>query len=343
MRLPASISNRVETLLIQVLTASFFGLSCGREVPSIKAPDLPVGWPTANTVADNPFNGERAALGKELFFDTRLSAENNVSCGTCHQPERAWSVDEELVMGTSGTRFFRHPPSLVNVAFFLEYHWDGGTTSLEKQILAPLENPDEMNIRIDTLIERLQADPYYKRRFREVFDRDPDMYGLTRSLAAYERALVSYNSKWDQVEAGTAEWTKAEAKGEALFYSSVLKCSSCHTPPLFTDREYHNTGLWKWGDFDPGRSRVTLDSADLGKFKTPTLRNIGLSSPYFHNGSVREIEEVLAHYSRGGNGNQNQDSLVSGFELSSEDQENLIAFLRALNDSTSIANPELLP
>ncbi len=343
MRLPASISSRTKIRLAGFLAFVFTGFSCVREVPSIAIPGLPAGWPTFYAVDDNPYSGERAALGKELFFDTRLSAQNNVSCGTCHRPERAWTVNEDLVMGTSGTRFFRHPPSLVNVAFFAEYHWDGGTTSLEKQILAPLENPDEMNIRIDTLIERLQSDSYYNKRFREVFDRAPDMYGLTRALAAYERALVSFNSKWDQVQAGRANWTEIEEEGRELFFSSKLNCSSCHTPPLFTDRDYHNTGLWKWGDFDPGRSRVTLDSADLGKFKTPTLRNIGFSFPYFHDGSVTTLEEVLAHYARGGNENQNQDSLVSGFELSQEEKKCLIAFLMALNDSASITNPEVLP
>jgi len=319
------------------------GFSCSHEVPSIERNGLPAGWPPISEVEDNPYNGARAALGKELFFETKLSAQGNVSCGTCHQPDRAWTVSEALVMGTEGTRFFRHPPSLLNVAFFNEWHWDGGTTSLEKQVLAPLENPDEMNIRIDTLVERLNNDAHYIKRFREVFDRRPDMYGVTRAFSAYQRSLLSFSSRWDQAQKGSIQLNDQEKRGEALFFSPQLKCSQCHTPPLFTDLNYHNTGIWEWGDFDPGRARVTLDSLDLGKFKTPTLRNLSFTAPYFHNGSLNSLEEVLKHYAQGGNHNLNQDSLLAGFELNERDQTDLLSFMRTLNDSAAIKNVSIRP
>lgn len=319
------------------------GYSCGREVPSIERSGLPAGWPPISEVEDNPYDGARAALGKELFFEPKLSAQGNVSCGTCHQPDRAWTVSESLVMGTEGTRFFRHPPSLLNVAFYNRWHWDGGTTSLEKQVLAPLENPDEMNIRIDTLVKRLNNHPYYVKRFGEVFDRKPDIYGVTRSLAAYQRSLLSFNSRWDQSQRGSIQLNEQERRGEALFFSSQLKCSQCHVPPLFTDLGFHNTGIWKWGDFDPGRARVTLDSLDLGKFKTPALRNLNYTAPYFHNGSVNSITEVLFHYAKGGNHNLNQDPLIVGFKLNDRDQKDLISFLKTLNDSVAINNVSIRP
>lgn len=320
---------------------TLFGSCARRPSPELARPDIPSSWPPISQVEDNPWDPVRAGLGKELFFEPKLSRQGNISCGTCHQPDHAWTVEEALVMGTEGTRFFRHPPSLLNVGFFTSWHWDGGTTSLEKQVLAPLENPDEMNMRLDTLLLRLRRDTYYSQRFNEVFGKAPDMYGITRALGAYQRSLISAQSKWDQVQRGLAEFSSTELRGEELFFSDNLACSSCHTPPLFTDLDFHNTGIWSWGDFDPGRSRVTLDSLDRGKFKTPTLRNLAFTKPYFHNGEVESLEEVLTHYATKGNNNQLLDADIKGFHLNAKDRDALLSFLLTLTDSNTIRNPEL--
>lgn len=319
-------------------------MACGRdETPRMERPVVPDSWPALSEVQDNPWSPERAELGKELFFETLLSKNENVSCATCHQPSMAWTVNEDLIMGTEGMRFFRHPPSLLNVAFFNSWHWDGGTTSLEKQVLAPLENPDEMNMRADSLILRLRRDAYYRDRFISVYGKEPDMYGVTRSLGAYQRSLISARSKWDRVQSGQAVFTALETRGLELFSSDSLACSECHTPPLFTDLVFHNNGRWKWGDYDPGRSRVTLDSLDRGKFKTPTLRNVEITPPFFHDGSVKTLSEVLDHYANGGNQNQLQDPRIKGFHLKSSDKKALMAFLKTLTDTATMNDERLRP
>jgi len=322
----------------------FAVVACSRtETPKLNRPAIPAGWPGISAVDDNPWNAERAELGKELFFEPLLSNNRNVSCATCHQPATAWTVNEDLIMGTEGTRFFRHPPSLLNVGFFTSWHWDGGTTSLEKQVLAPLENPDEMNMRADSLILRLRRDAYYRDRFMSVYGKEPDMYGVTRSLGAYQRSLISARSKWDRVETGNEALTEVEARGQDLFFSDSLACSECHVPPLFTDLLFHNNGRWQWGDFDPGRSRVTLDSLDRGKFKTPTLRNVAVTRPYFHDGSAVDLESVLVHYENGGNGNQLQDSRIRSFQLSHSDRSAILTFIMTLTDTSSMNDPQLKP
>ena len=240
---------------------------------------------------------------------------------------------------------FRNAPPLFNLGWHESFSKDGGTPTLEIQLEVPLTDPVEMGQTIRTSLEKLNAHPSYPDRFYRAYgSRRVTGYTLTRALAAFERSLISLNSPYDRYQFyGERDALGAEAlRGLELFYSERLQCGSCHSGFNFRKEGWENNGLYPFYA-DSGRARITLDPADAGRFKVPSLRNVALTAPYMHDGGLGSLEEVIDHYARGGIGHRNQSPLVSGFSLSEAEKADLIAFLESLTDESFLRNPDYGP
>lgn len=283
-------------------------------------------------------------LGKKLFFDTRLSTNGSVSCATCHHPDKAFSDGIALTRnGVSGKALLRHAPALFNLAWYEGLFWDGGSKNLESQVFGPLTHPDEMGMQLSELVKLLQADSEYPALFKEVWGTDSiTTQRFAHAIAQYERTLLSYNSPYDSWKAGNREPGEAELRGYAVYQSH---CASCHTEGLFTDLSYHANGI-DTGIAEPGfelmylgRYRVTLDSSDIGKYKTPSLRNLGFTGPYMHDGRFSSIDQVFGHYFSDHRRNNLADEALKTSaikEVSAQQKMDLKAFLNTLNDSAFV-------
>lgn len=293
----------------------------------------------------NPLSEEGVALGKRLFHDPVLSSNGKVSCATCHQPDKSFTDGLPLsALGVSGVALQRNVPPLINLAWNNGLFWDGGAKDLESLIFAPLTHPDEMGKDLHQLIEELNKDETYRLQFKNAFGIDSVSSAfIARALAQYQRTLISENSKYDKMihSETESEFSTLEKKGLELFMS---KCASCHQPPFFTDFTYHNNGLdenFNNPDHEGiylGRFRISRDSADIGKFKTPTLRNVVLTAPYMHDGRFATLEEVLDHYSGGIKKSPTLHPLFilpdgsAAIPLTPHQKEAIIAFLNTLTD-----------
>ena len=288
--------------------------------------------------SDNKFSKEKVELGRMLFFDTRLSNNNSVSCATCHNPSLAFTDRLKKSIGVNNQITQRNSPSLLNSAFLKTVMFDAHIPTLEMQVIVPIQEHTEMNMNMKELIPKLKSIPEYQRLAKKVFNRDFDAWVLTRSISAFERTLISMNSRYDQFINGNQNaLSKKEKKGLELF-SKKLYCASCHTPPYFTTHEAASNGLLKKYNDDKGRFRIHNDSSDIGKFKIPTLRNIELTYPYMHDGSYDNLENIIDHYAKGGSQHKNQDSIIKPFEINTKEKEHLIAFLKSLTDTSYMAN-----
>jgi cytochrome c peroxidase len=281
----------------------------------------------------NTFNPKKAELGKKLFFDTRLSLDNSVSCATCHIPELAFTDGKKLSTGVYGRLSMRNAPSLLNVTFQKTLMADGQVPSLEMQALVPLQDMAEMANHIKTLLLKLSQIEFYKKAAKDLFNRDFDSYVLTRSLANFQRTLISDNSPFDRYIFNKEKSAiSATAKRGWKIFSKELHCTKCHTPPLFTNLKVENNGLY--ADYsnisDKGRFRINADSSEIGSFKVPSLRNISLTAPYMHDGNMKTLDDVLVFYSKGGNGHVNQSSFIVPFDLTPEKKAALKEFLHSL-------------
>lgn len=279
-----------------------------------------------------PFDKNQAKieLGKKLFFDKRLSLDNTISCGSCHLPEKAFADGQQFGAGIKGQLTTRNVPSILNVKYLKMVMFDGAIPDLEQQILVPLTEHNEMGSDIRDLIFELAKDKEYQESSKKIFNRKFDAYVLTRSIAAYERSLVAMNSRYDQYQAGNkSAMDKNEIEGMKLFNS--LYCVKCHASPHFTNFIPENNGLYEVYA-DEGRYRVSRDSSDIGKFKTPSLRNVALTSPYMHDGSLKTLDQVVEHYMKGGKHHYNQSEKIKSLNLSKEQQRNLVLFLECLSD-----------
>jgi len=292
-----------------------------------------------NTSEDNPTTDAKAELGKKLFFDKRLSLDNTVSCATCHIPSFGFTDRKKVSDGVLGRKTDRNSPSLLNAGYLPTVMFDGHLTSLEMQVIVPIQEHVEMGMKMSEVIERLKAVPEYQKVAREIFNRDFDPWVLTRSISAFERTLFSVNSRFDQYYYGknSKAMTSEEIKGWKLF-SEKLYCTSCHPAPYFTTYKVENNGLYVDYGQDEGRFRIHHDSSDIGKFKVPSLRNIELTFPYMHDGSISSIEEILVHYEKGGMKHWNQNKVIVPFKLSSKEKNQLKAFLFALTDTSYMIN-----
>ena len=296
-----------------------------------------------NIPAGNPMRAEVVALGKMLFFDKQLSRDKTISCASCHFPEQAFSnAGKSVSTGIDGKAGARNTPALFNLAWAKVFFWDGGATSLENQAFAPITSHEEMDFPLKELEKRLSAIPEYRSQFKVLFGIDT-VYSVNvaMALAQYERTLVSANSKYDQYILGKTSLTAPELAGLKVFQA---KCSSCHAGEHFTDRQYYNIGLN--GDFadphlleDPlwGRQRITLNSADKDKYRTPTLRNLAFTGPYMHDGRFTSLNEVLDFFDHGVQKPQNlSPELVNDIKLTTEERAALLDFLETLNDYSFI-------
>ena len=299
----------------------------------------------------NPISQEGVELGRMLFYDPALSAKDNLSCASCHMQHIAFTDGLALSnRGNSGKALKRHSPALINLAWHEGLFWDGGAKNLESLTFAPLTHPDEMAIDLPELVKKLEDRYDYRARFKQVFKVDTIHAAfIARALAQFQRTLISDNAKYDQVlkSDGQLQFTELELRGEVLFEE---KCSNCHSGLFFTDFDYHNNGLDSTFPEGPeevaqGRARITLNAEDLGRFKTPTLRNVALTAPYMHDGRFSDLEAVLEHYNSGVQRSPSLDKLLIdehgnvGIPLNKDDKQALIAFLNTLTDSSFLTNP----
>lgn len=304
---------------------------------------IPEGFSYPFIPDDNPLSAEKIALGKKLFYDPVLSIDSTISCGSCHKIEYAFADHVPISKGVEGRMGFRNAPTLGNIAWVPVMTMDGGNPTLETQPYIPIETHEEMGFNMVLLTERLRTDPEYVAAFQNVFDRLPDPFGITRALAAFERTIISGNSSYDQYvfQGNQYALTESELRGKALFFSTELGCTNCHSGFMFTNSAFENNGYFENYDSDSGRARITTLTTDVGKFKVPTLRNIAVTAPYMHNGSIATLEEIIDQYAAGGSGHVNQSYLIQGFDITAEEKQDLIQFLHALTDTDFLSNASL--
>ena len=270
-------------------------------------------------------------LGRLLFHDAILSGDRAVSCASCHPAATGFAHPDPRPAGIHGQRALRHAPTLFNRGYATRQRWDGASPTLEAFVLEPIEDPREMGLPIADALERLGGDASYRKAFDRAFGRPPDERGLRRALATFVRGIVTGDAPYDRFLRGQVDaMTTQERHGQWIFESKG-GCWKCHTPPLFTDEQFHNTGIGlRDGVPEPGRAAVTGDPKDTGRWKTPTLRGVRFSAPYMHDGSLATLEEVVAFYVRGGNDNAHLDPKMKPLDLSDADRTALVAFLRSL-------------
>lgn len=294
--------------------------------------EVPKGFPPIPIPEDNALTESRVELGKRLFSDPILSRDYSISCASCHLENFAFSDTVSLSQGVEGRVAPRNSPSLVNVAYHPRVMRDGGVPTLEMQILVPIQEHNEFDFNILLIAERMNAEEDYVALSQKAYGRAPDSYVITRSIAAFERTLIGGTSRYDQFIQGDAKaFTADEKQGYELFRSDRLNCTQCHSGFLLTDFSYQNNGLYIHYA-DSGRARITKLPEDRAKFKVPSLRNVALTAPYMHNGSIQTLEDVIRHYEHGGKDHPSKNEAVRGFSLTTEERFALVAFLEALTD-----------
>ena len=285
--------------------------------------------------ADNPITKEKVKLGRELFFDKRLSRDESISCASCHLPELAFTDGKVVSEGVGGLTTQRNSPSILNSAYLTTVMYDAHLPTLEQQVIVPIQEHVEMDMNMLDLITKMRGIPEYQNAAKNIFNREFDAYVLTRAISAYERTLISDNSAFDQYYyQGNKKAISNEAERGWKLFSERLYCTECHPAPYFTTHEPINNGLYADYGEDKGRFRIFSDSMDIGQFKVPSLRNLELTGPYMHDGSLSTITDVINHYKGGGKGHRLQDERIVPFEISDSQTQDLIAFLNALTDTT---------
>ncbi|QDU39452.1 Cytochrome c551 peroxidase precursor [Maioricimonas rarisocia] len=305
----------------------------------------PLGLKTVRHPKDNAPTPEKIQLGKQLYFDPRLSRDSTISCASCHDPQKGFSNGEQFATGVRGQVGGRNSPTVINAAFNRFQFWDGRAGSLEEQALGPIQNPIEMDMTLDEVVERLNAIEGYRRQFQKVFGSDVTPENIGRAIAAYERTILSGDAPYDRYKDGDeSALSEAAERGMKLFFGKA-NCSACHAGANFTDNAFHNIGVGMDRDEpDHGRFSISSLGGDTGSFKTPTLREIARTGPYMHDGSLKTLEEVVAYYSRGGNPNPYLDEELFPLNLTAEQQQDLVTFLKEGLSSENYPNhqpPEL--
>ena len=329
-----------------------------------KKEEVPVPQPTPYTLsfserfqpptipADNPLTEEGVLLGRRLFYEKKLSGDNTISCGSCHQQKLAFTDGKALSTGINGQSTTRSSMSLMNLAWNKTFNWAGEANSLEAQARIPIENPLEMHQNLDEAVRELQNTGTYPGLFQKAFGTGTITSDLMlKALAQFTRSLVSSNSRYDQYRAGQANLTVEELEGLQLFIthpdpSRNLRggnCGDCHGSEFFTLQQFHNNGLDQTFA-DKGRAAVTGKATDDGKFKAPSLRNIAVTAPYMHDGRFKTLEEVLDHYNDHiNNASPNLDPLIieasnqvkgKSLQLTPEEKTKIIQFLQTLTDES---------
>jgi cytochrome c peroxidase len=315
-------------LFLGTIFLSLFLFQCKTNIQTIK----PLGEVPAPT--ENPTTSDKIELGRKLFFDKRLSSDGTVSCATCHIPQFAFTDQKTVSEGVNGGRTQRNSPSILNAGYLPTVMYDAHIKTLELQVIVPIQEHVEMNMKMLDLLKRLKNISEYQEASMRIYKRDFDAYVLTRSISAFERSLISQNSRFDQFLGGNKKsLSKDEIKGWKLF-SEVLYCTKCHPAPHFTTYQPENNGLYSNYTNDLGRFRIFNDSNDIGKFKVPSLRNIELTFPYMHDGSLKTIDDVLVHYQSGGQIHPNKSKIIQPFQLNIEQINQVKKFLFSLTDTS---------
>jgi len=279
----------------------------------------------------------KAALGQKLFNDKILSKDRSISCASCHIPEFGFSDTLAFSKGIEGSFTTRNTPSVLNMKNRPYFFWDGRAKSLEQQALMPIAHPDEMGLPIKEAIARLNADGEYKKLFLRIFKALPNSTNLSAAFAAFERTLETDSSRFDAYIDDLIAFTPSEERGRKLFISEKTKCFDCHRGPDFTDDQFKNIGLFDgYALNDSGRYLISRKKEDLGKFKTPGLRNIALTAPYMHNGMFQTLEEVIDYYNNTGAfvlNPVNMDTTMGvPIGLTKQEKTDLVSFLKTLTD-----------
>ncbi len=312
--------------------------------------DLPSYFPSIPEPADNKTTVKGVELGRWLFFEKKLSRDNTISCGSCHFQENGFSDPNRFSVGVDGIPGTRNAMAIINLAYRTNgLFWDGRATSLEEQAIEPIPNPIEMHQSWTAALNKLRDDEKYHGLFRSAFgDTAITVDRATKAIAQFERTVISGNSKFDQFLRGEASLDPAEIRGFDTFENEISDCFHCHgayaTAFQFTDNVFHNTGLDSVFTDEKGLYEVTGNPEDIGKFHTPTLRNIEFTGPYMHDGRFQTLEEVIEFYNMGGHPSPTLDPLMKaagvGRNWTQQQKDDLIAFLKTLSDPEFLNNPE---
>jgi len=290
---------------------------------------------------DNPMSPEKVALGRQLFFDERLSFDGSRSCYSCHVCEHGLTDGLPKAIGAGNKQLPRSSPTLWNIGYHKEFYWDGRSPSLEKQALAAWTGAN-MGAKADDIVAKLNGLQGYKAQFQKVFHSDATPDNVVKAISAYERTIISGNTAWDRFKAGdTSALNESATRGWNIF--QAIKCNNCHDGVLFTDQQYHNVGIgMDQKEPDLGRFKVTNKPEDTGAFMTPTLRDIARSAPYFHDGSAKTLEEAVDIMLAGGKPNPHLDKKnLQPHKLDATMREDLLNFLKSLNVDCTLTKPAL--
>lgn len=300
---------------------------------------VPQGWPSPYyDYKNNQLTNAGFALGRKLFYDTRLSRDNSISCGSCHQSFAAFAHStHDVSHGIDGLLGIRNSPGLFNLNWNTSFMWDGGVNHIEVQPLAPINNPVEMDEKLVNVLAKLNADNQYKDMFQAAFgSNEITSERMFKAMAQFMGTMISANSKYDKYmrkEAGVT-MNASELAGMAVYEA---KCASCHKAPLFTDYSFRNKGLKPLSINDSGRAHITRAAEDVYKFKVPSLRNLGYTAPYQHDGRAATLDKVFDEMESGIYDYPTLDPLMkNGIKLSAQERTDLKAFLKTLDDETFV-------
>ena len=335
----------VVVLLLLLLTG------CGEKPKVAEAPAKPIGTPVSIPTPlglppipipdNNPPTAETIALGRRLYYDTHLSADNTVACANCHSPTLAFADGRPVSVGVNGKTGSRNAPTVLNAAYHPLQFWDGRAKSLEDQAGGPIQNPVEMNQSHDVMVAKIGKMTEYQAAFDKAFGPGPiTVEKVEMAIASFERTMVSGNSPFDRYQYGgdKTALSAAAIRGLAIFRDKAKgNCATCHTIEdkyaLFTDGKFHNIGVGvdANGELkDQGRYDQTHLEGDRGAFRTPTLRNVAKTAPYMHDGSVKTLKDVVDFYVGGGTSNPQLDKEIKELKLTGQERQDLVAFLESL-------------
>ncbi|MDA8130105.1 MAG: cytochrome-c peroxidase [Elusimicrobia bacterium] len=300
--------------------------------------------PAVSAPTDNVQTDAKIRLGRQLYFDKRLSVDNTVSCATCHKPDTGWAHHAPTDTGVKGQVGGRNSGSIIDAAYLKFQFWDGRAGSLEEQAVGPIANPIEMGETLDNVVQKLNAIPGYRSQFQQVFGTDATADAIGKAIAAFERTIIAGPSPYDRYLQGDRRAMSASAVRGMDIFKGKGHCSACHSGPAFSDNGFHNLGVgYADGKLkDQGRYAVTKDDRDMGAFKTPGLRNVAQTWPYLHDGSEKTLEDVIELYDRGGVPNPHIDRLMLPLRLTRGEKADLLAFLNSLTGPVpAVTEPEL--
>jgi cytochrome c peroxidase len=306
----------------------------------------PLGLKPVRVLPDNPLNREKIELGKQLYFDPRLSRDDTVSCASCHDPNKGWSNGERFATGVRDQKGGRSAPTIINAGYQRFQFWDGRAIEVEGQALGPIQNPIEMDMTLPELESKLNGIAGYRSQFQKVYGTEVTSEGVANAIGAFERTILAGDAPFDRFKAGDeSALSESAQRGMKVFFNKA-SCSACHAGPNFTDGAFHNVGIgMDKPEPDVGRFAESGLEGDRGTFKTPTLREIARTAPYMHDGNLATLEDVIEHYNKGGIPNPQLDEEIFPLKLSDQDKADLITFLKeGLScDSYPLVEPPELP